>query len=176
MRKKEREELNRRREELLRRVEEECGEHLFGLCVAFFPHDKQQQDAVYSDIMYRLWSKADRYKEEGDLMAWSYRLAHNVVVSHYRSERVRRRLFLPLTQAEEQVADDDVVDLRVETLYRLIDDLPPREREVVIFHLEGKTVAETARCMNISETNVSTMRHRIKEKLVNMYKDEGQNG
>jgi hypothetical protein len=30
--------------------------------------------------------------------------------------------------------------------------------------------------MNISETNVSTMRHRIKEKLVNMYKDEGQNG
>ena len=170
---------NRKRQEnrtkhdlLFEHIREEYGLFIFSLCKSFFPFDHTLQDTLYNDILYRIWQKLDRYTEGADLGTWVYRVSRHVAVNSLRREK-RRRFFQPLTRELEQTiaaGDDDT--LQIDTLYRLIDRLSIRERELVYLYLEQLSQADIARLMGMSETNVSTMIYRIKKKLKTMYENE----
>lgn len=172
MNNRKRQKKKNRRDILFEHVREEYGLFIFGFCRSFFPFDRTMQDTLYNEILYRIWLKLDHYAEGTDLGAWVYRVSRHVAVNMLKHER-RRRFFLPLTRELEQTiaaADDDTS--QIDTLYRLVDRLSIRERELVFLYLEQVPQADIARLTGMSETSVSTKIYRIKKKLKTMYENE----
>lgn len=116
----------------------------------------------------RAWRGRSRYSR--DLSAfptWVFGIARHVVADHFR----QRNQTLPLEQAREHPADmllEDAVQQRhqVERLHALLAKLPERERELVALKYGADlTNREIAGVLRLTETNVSTLLHRIVGKL-----------
>jgi RNA polymerase sigma-70 factor (ECF subfamily) len=56
-------------------------------------------------------------------------------------------------------------DERMDLLHRLIDQLDPLNRALILLYLEDRSYGEIAEILGISETNVATKISRIKQKL-----------
>lgn len=95
--------------------------------------------------------------------AWLYRIAHNLVVDHYR--RLPPQPVEPLAVSIEQVGDDpaSVAEFVAEgeRLRMAIRRLTPDQQQVLALRFgEGLTAVETARIMRKSTGAVEALQHR----------------
>lgn len=128
--------------------------------------DPESRKDLVQEISLQLWKAYQNYNASVALSTWTYRIALNVSISFLRKETSRRRREEQY-QRERDILEwgDPVVDERLEQLYRIIDELRPLEKAIIILSLEGCKNSEIAEVMGMSATNVSTKLHRIKEQL-----------
>jgi RNA polymerase sigma-70 factor (ECF subfamily) len=136
--------------------------------------------AIAEDLTSRTFEKAwtarHRYRRDlAGFSTWLMAIARNVAIDHYR----RRRDHAPLEAAEQVAGGDDPHETfeRREAFARLatlLAGLPERERELVAMKYGADlTNREIARQMNLTETNVGTLLHRIVHKLRAGWDQEG---
>ena len=113
------------------------------------------------------------YEERGhSVKAWLYRIAHNTVVDHFRSQRMS----LELDEIPE-IADGRDIELEVSAkedlrdLYREITRLPVAQSEVLILRfIEDRSVAETAMILSKKEVTVRALQFKgirnLREKMM----------
>ena len=101
-------------------------------------------------------------------IAWLYRIAHNLVVDHYR----RQPLAPPISLDEALVAlDDDPASIVEDALARdrvrtAMHRLTARQQEVLALRFgEGLTARETARVMEKTTGAVEALQHRAMASL-----------
>jgi len=100
---------------------------------------------------------------ERDLRAWLYRVAHNLVVDHYRRQQYRQHLPLKETlmitgNNPEQTAGKV---LMVEQLREALGYLTPEQQQVIsLKFLEGLSNAEAAAVMEKPVGAVKSLQHR----------------
>lgn len=116
----------------------------------------------------RAWRGRSRYSR--DLSAfptWVFGIARHVAADHFRHHDHT----LPLEHAHEHAADmllEDAFQQRhqVERLLHLLATLPERERELIALKYGADlSTREIAGVLRLTETNVSTLLHRIVGKL-----------
>ena len=97
--------------------------------------------------------------------AWLYRIAHNLVVDHYRKES--HQVSVPLYHAESQSGEAEnpasIVErqITVERVYRALDRLAPSQREVVVLRfLVGLSLREVALTLGRSIAAIKSLQHR----------------
>ncbi len=120
--------------------------------------------------------KSGRYNEEGKFLPWVMRIAHNIVIDHYRKEKRT-----PLAANNEdfdifevlQVYDESVEDrlVREQTyidLRKMIQLLPDDQKEVLIMRHYGdmsfKEIAE------VTQVSINTALGRMRYALNNLRK------
>ena len=59
-------------------------------------------------------------------------------------------------------------------MYKCIAELPETERIIISLELEEVKQAEIAKIVGLSEANIRVKIHRIKEKLTQKFKENGQ--
>ena len=136
--------------------------------VAFaYCRDRGAREDVVQSISAELWRAYPRYDGRVTFSTWMYRIAVNAAISYYRRET--RECSGPIDPADFESlpdASEDEVDVaRRATLYRLIDGLDELERALILLYLDGKSHAEIADVLGISQTNVATKISRIKQAL-----------
>ena len=98
-----------------------------------------------------------------------YRIAINVAISFYRSQRrdihdtVSIKGFVLEIAVADQMLEQAGDDIRL--LYKLINQLDELNRILIILYLDGYSQDEIAEILGISSSNVSTKISRIKQKL-----------
>lgn len=110
--------------------------------------DKETADDIFQDTFYKVivTINSDQYKDENKFVHWVMRIAHNLIVDHFR-----RNNKMPLVPNRP---DSDVLDnlklpdenaehamMRKQTsqnIRRLVKMLPPEQRRVVILRHYGK--------------------------------------
>ncbi len=111
--------------------------------------------------------KKGRYQEQGIFVSWVMRIAHNLIIDHYRREKNLQTCssdasekdlfntpkFSPTTIEEDIIQNQITGDVR-----RLIDELPHDQREVVLLR-------EIAQQTNVS---INTALGRMRYALINM--------
>ena len=140
-----------------------------------------KDDAVADDIFQETFIKAvkvideGRYTDSGKFLSWILRIAHNRVLDHFRREKANRLIneqeagydvIGTLRYAENTAEDDIVYGELMESVRKLIDELPEEQQEVVRLRYYSKLsfqeIAEQ------TEVSINTALGRMRYALINL--------
>lgn len=118
-----------------------------------------------------------RYRDNGRFLSWVIRIAHNLIIDHFRKEKQMNAISNDDTEMDlfnsKKLAEDNVEQLMVSSqirkdLKRLINELPDDQREVVLLrHFGGLSFKEIADHTGVS---INTALGRMRYALINMRK------
>jgi len=160
-------------EQLLHRHKRKVWSHIYLLV-----RDRELTEDIFQDVFIKVVNtlKEGRYNEEGKFLPWVMRIAHNLVIDHFRRNKkmplVRSNddhdVFATLAQSGKNM-EQRLVNLQIdEDVRRLIDHLPEEQREVVMMRtylgMSFKEIAEH------TEVSINTALGRMRYALINMRK------
>ncbi|MBI9033115.1 MAG: sigma-70 family RNA polymerase sigma factor [Bacteroidales bacterium] len=141
--------------------------------------DKQLADDLFQDTFIKVINtlRSGSYKEEGKFLQWVMRIAHNLIIDHFRKSK---RIPTVDSKNEDfdifdtiQLTDDSVEDRLVrEQIYsdvrNLIDFLPEEQKEVLMMrHYSDMSFKDIADQTNVS---INTALGRMRYALINLRK------
>ncbi len=126
-----------------------------------------------------------RYNEEGKFLPWAIRIAHNLVIDHFRKDRhmpMQRdteeySVFDFMPQRSRNAVEEMIHEEKINKVRDLIEQLPFEQREVVIMRHYGElSFKEISKTLDI---NINTalgrmhyailkMREIVKEEKINL--------
>ena len=125
------------------------------------------REDLTQEITLQLWRAYPGYSPDRPFSTWMYRIALNVAISFLRRHARPGRQTVPLE--ENEIADENSGDVgadeRVALLQRVIAALPPLDRGLMLLYLEDQSYREIAAVLGLSETNVATKLHRLKQRV-----------
>lgn len=119
---------------------------------------------VVQEVFLHVYRSLGSFRGESRFSTWLYRLAVNVSRMHLRKGRSRPRFSdVEVPEAPRDGAPHDTPDVvverqeRVRTLYRLLESLSEKKREVLVMHdLEGVPAKEIAEIVGVPVLTVRT--------------------
>jgi RNA polymerase sigma-70 factor (ECF subfamily) len=135
---------------------------------------KSDAEDLTAQVFLKAWEAIGHYRlTERPFSAWLYRIAHNLVVDHFRT----RRDSVPiddLINSDEKDTDLDSLTQRhltAETLRRAIRRLTIDQQQVIILRfLEGYSTEEVAKIMGKGQGAVRTLQHRALAGLARIFR------
>lgn len=121
------------------------------------------------EICVQLWRAFPAYDETRAFPTWMYRIALNVAIAFVRkSSRRQRQRTIDLNSVETRPAspvDGGIEDERIAALRVLIAEFDPLNRALMLLYLDDRSYREIADVLGITETNVATKLHRLKQRI-----------
>lgn len=172
---------NRAFDELLSRSQDK----IFGYII-YIVKDEDLANDLFQETFLKLITKLrdGRYTNSGKFIWWAMRIAHNVIIDHYRAVKSNKIV--------DQGEDNDLSNLRSSSILdsnreselanaqvlrdvkRLMDCLPEAQREVVFMrYYQDLSFKEIAEQTNVS---INTSLGRMRYALMNMRKLSKQYG
>jgi RNA polymerase sigma-70 factor (ECF subfamily) len=146
--------------------------------------DKQHADDIFQDTFIKVIHtlRSGTYKEEGKFIQWVMRIAHNLVIDHFRKSRripfVETQndevsIFDNLRIYEESTEERIITEQIHQDIRSMIEYLPAEQREVLIMrHYADMSFKEIAEQTNVS---INTALGRMRYALINLRKLIDQN-
>ena len=140
--------------------------------------DRDLSDDIFQDTFIKVIKtlKSNSYNEEGKFLPWVMRIAHNLIIDHFR-----RNKKMPMYRETEEFsifsimtdhslsAENQMISEQVEKdLKRLIDELPNDQKEVLVMRiyqdLSFKEISE------LTGVSINTALGRMRYALMNLRK------
>ena len=145
-------------------------ERIFRLCMGFVNDYDAAQDLTQETFII-VWQKLDSFRNESSIGTWIFRIASNSCLRQIEKEKRFPKSELPIHLTEEK---NYSLEPQIQFLYKCIAELPETERIIISLELEDVKQTEIAKIVGLSETNTRVKIHRIKEKLTQKFKENGQ--
>lgn len=144
--------------------------------------DDDLANDVFQDTFMKIivTLKEKRYKEEGKFILWAKRIAHNLIIDHFRLkaknikvsettyENEEFSIFDLIREPSENIEDQLVLQQINSDLVRMLQYLPENQQEVIKLRffdgLSFKDIAEQ------TETSINTTLGRVRYALINLRK------
>ncbi len=135
--------------------------------------DRDIADDIFQDTFMKVIKtlKSNSYNEEGKFLPWVMRIAHNLIVDHYRKNKKMPMLreteefsiFSVLTDSSLNAEGKMITDLIEKDLKRIVAELPEDQKEVLMMRLyQDLSFNEIAELTNVSiNTALGRMRYAI---------------
>ena len=174
------EEAERRRiDDLVERAQEDQAEAFAQLYEEFMDrvyryvyvrtgHVENTEDMT-QEVFVRAFESISGYREMGrPFLGWLLRIAHNLLVDHYRREN--RKHFLPLPDDcpshVENPLETAEKNFQLVEVRKAMRGLPPAQREALSLRfIAGLSISEAAMVMGKSQGAVKTLQHEAVVKL-----------
>lgn len=141
---------------------------LYKVAGSYCSNPADRQDLV-QEMVVQLWRSFDRYDDRLRFSTWMYRIALNVAISFVRSETRRVRHMVPAEESILEIAADGTEpaepDESLELLQGFLERLDELDRALLLLYLDGNRHDAISEILGISETNVGTKIHRLKQRL-----------
>jgi RNA polymerase sigma-70 factor (ECF subfamily) len=147
--------------------------------ISLYIRSRDLADDIFQDTFLKVVQsvRAGRYQDDGRFLSWVMRIAHNLIIDHFRHEKqmgivlnddYESDLFNSRRLADENVEDVMVRRQVLRDVRRLVSELPEDQREVVIMrHYAGMSFREIADMTGVS---INTALGRMRYALINMRK------
>lgn len=141
--------------------------------------DKQLADDIFQDTFIKVINtiRGGSYKEEGKFIQWVMRIAHNLIIDHFRkSKRIPvvdnnnddYDIFDTIRFTDPSIEEQLVTDQIHEDVRTLIEYLPPEQKEVLkmrhYYNMSFKDIAER------TDVSINTALGRMRYALINLRK------
>lgn len=140
--------------------------------------DEHKAMDITQEAFIQAYRAIDTYEDRARFSTWMYRIAMNLITSHYRHERAQKRggsqtetslniEGMPEPGADQRAPDDAVAAEDIGVLVRAaIDELEDEYRDVVVMRdLQGLSYEEIAETLAIAPGTVRSRLHRGRDKL-----------
>lgn len=118
-----------------------------------------------------------KYQDNGRFLSWVMRIAHNLIIDHYRHEKQFKTIsnddqemdmFNSSRYSDENIEQIIIWDQVLNDVRRLVDELPPDQKEIILLrHYGNLSFKEIAEQTNVS---INTALGRMRYALINMRK------
>ena len=121
--------------------------------------------------------RGGKYKDNGRFLSWVIRIAHNLIIDHFRKEKqlntmsddkFNGNVFNSKRFSDATIEDNLIHDQIKNDVRSLIEELPDDQREVILLrHYGGLSFKEIAEQTNVS---INTALGRMRYALINLRK------
>ena len=144
-----------------------------------FIRDFSQAEDILQDTLLKVFQsiKAGKYSDNGKFLSWVMRIAHNLIIDHFRllkqmntisTDNYEADLFNSKKHAKGNIEDDMIKREMHHDVRNMVSRLPDDQKEVVILrHYSGFSFREIAKITNIS---INTALGRMRYALINLRK------
>ncbi len=118
-----------------------------------------------------------KYRDNGRFLSWVIRIAHNLIIDHFRKEKQMNSVSNDDTEVDlfnsKKLSDDNIEEIIVNSQIKseiraLINELPDDQREVVLLrHYGGLSFKEIA---DQTDVSINTALGRMRYALINLRK------
>ncbi|MGL4582505.1 MAG: sigma-70 family RNA polymerase sigma factor [Flavobacterium sp.] len=140
--------------------------------------DAELANDIFQDTFIKVINtlKSGRYNEEGKFLPWVIRIAHNLVMDHYRKEKRVQFQYdseeMPIfsfLKDDSNTVEGDLIQGQIEAdLHLLLKELPEDQRQVITMRmyqdLSFKEIAE------LTDVSINTALGRMRYALLNLRK------
>jgi RNA polymerase sigma-70 factor (ECF subfamily) len=142
-----------------------------------------KNEALAEDIFQETFIKVinslkdGKYKDNGRFLSWVMRIAHNLIIDHFRKEKqmntisnddFSKDIFNSRRNSDGTIEDYLIEDQIYSDIRKLIDLLPEDQQEVILLrHYGGLSFKEIADQTNVS---INTALGRMRYALINLRK------
>jgi RNA polymerase sigma-70 factor (ECF subfamily) len=143
---------------------------VFRLCMGYV-NDVDTAKDLAQETFIKVWTQLPTFRNEASIGTWIFRIASNTCLRQIQKENKMPKSELPLEIKDEISATNTEEDIQL--LYQYISELQEVERIIISLELEDMNQKEIAEIVGLSEGNVRVKIHRIKEKLTQKFKKNG---
>jgi len=121
--------------------------------------------------------KAGKYQENGKFISWVARIAHNLIIDHFRKEKQMKMysndeyemdIFNSSRFSDKTIEENIIHDQIINDVRKLVEFLPDEQKEVIVLrHFVGLSFKEIADQTNVS---INTALGRMRYALINLRK------
>ena len=144
--------------------------------------DEELANDVFQDTFMKIIIslKEGRYNDDGKFILWAKRIAHNLIIDHYRLkskhikvsettyENEEFSIFDLLKETEENIEERLITNQIYDDLMKMLVFLPENQQEVIkLRFFDGLSFKEIAEQTN---TSINTTLGRVRYALINMRK------
>ncbi len=133
---------------------------------------------VFQDTFIKVINslKRGKYNEEGKFVPWVMRIAHNLVIDHFRRQKKTRsiaptddfNIFDVISNEEKNAEENMITDQITSDVRKLIEELPEDQKEVLKMRyyrdMSFKEIAE------ITDVSINTALGRMRYAVINLRK------
>jgi RNA polymerase sigma-70 factor (ECF subfamily) len=140
--------------------------------------DRDLSDDIFQDTFVKVVKslKINGYQEEGKFVSWVTRIAHNLIIDHYRRSKKNTMINSSNNLFEKDYfidhganAEEQIIDLQISNdLTKMIDQLPDDQKEVIKMRMyDDLSFKEIAEITNVS---INTALGRMRYAIINLRK------
>jgi len=140
--------------------------------------DRDLANDVFQDTFVKIIKtlKLGKYNEEGKFLQWSMRIAHNLIIDHFRRQKrmpkvsanAEFNIFDILQDGKLNQESTMIKEQIMSDLHKLIEELPTEQREVLkLRHFSELSFKEIAEQTDVS---INTALGRMRYALINLRK------
>lgn len=146
--------------------------------IYLFVKDQSQAEDIFQEVFIKILKtiRKGKYNHEGKFVQWAMRIAYNMCVDHFRKAK-RRSIIHPtdefdifdvIENPDPNREDTLIKDQTHAKVRKLIDQLPPEQREVVMLrHYADMSFKEISQLTRVS---INTALGRMRYALINIRK------
>lgn len=147
--------------------------------ISLYIRDQALAEDLFQDTFMKVIQsvKAGKYYDNGKFLSWVMRIAHNLIIDHFRrvkqmntvsNDDYESDIFNSKKLSDATVEDDMIKRQILKDVRKMISLLPEDQREVVILrHYAGLSFKEIA---EITDVSINTALGRMRYALINMRK------
>ena len=139
----------------------------------FLKVKEEAEDAV-QDVFLSLWEAEKPFDSIDNLRSFLYTSVKNRCLNILRERSVRRKYEEHIIDFYKEMENEEPIEQTyaevLGEVYRLIDELPPRCREIFLLHMDGRKNEEIAQALDIAVNTVKAQ----KAKAVSFLKEQSQ--
>lgn len=143
---------------------------IFRVCMGYI-NDYEQARDLTQETFISVWQNLSSFRNQSQISTWIFRIAtNNCLRAIEKSKRITKtELPVNLPDITEETREE-----KLTYLYNCIAELEETERIIISLVLEDLPQKEIAAIVGLSEVNIRVKIHRIKEKLSQKFKNNGQ--
>ena len=147
--------------------------------IGLYIRDQSLAEDIFQDTFLKVIQsvKAGKYYDNGKFLSWVMRIAHNLIIDHFRrlkqmntmsNDDYESDLFNSRKLADANIEENIVRSQIRKDVRKLIGQLPDDQKEVVILrHYAGLSFKEIA---DLTDVSINTALGRMRYALINMRK------
>ena len=144
--------------------------------IYLFVKDQAQAEDIFQDVFIKIVDtlRRGKYNHEGKFLQWALRISYNMCVDNFRRSKRRPTVsptetfdIFDVLENQEDNAEQQIMKSQThERIRKLVDQLPPEQREVVILrHYADMSFKEISQLTRVS---INTALGRMRYALINI--------